>query len=210
MGADESMLTRFQPCQSLFVAPCSHTWHYKCIRSLIASPSYPIFICPNCRAAADLEAEVDDASEEWEQLNAEEMANSDEATNGSKSAASERAQESSVAQLNGAVDMGDVTVRVDLLSASNTPQNHQIRYMQSDPVPIPSLLGSASMARNNRTPSPENGVVTNGHEGPITPRNDAGPWVFDGSAGEGSSPTGPTSGGMRSIDSAAVDVERRP
>ena len=38
---------------------------------MLAAPSYPIFICPNCRAAADLEAEVEDP-EEWEQLDSDE------------------------------------------------------------------------------------------------------------------------------------------
>ncbi|EPE34668.1 SMAD/FHA [Glarea lozoyensis ATCC 20868] len=50
------------PCQSLFVAPCSHTWHYKCIRVIINGPHWPHFICPNCRSVADLEAELDDPS----------------------------------------------------------------------------------------------------------------------------------------------------
>src|SRR6187402_1811895 len=59
-----------QPCQSLFVAPCSHTWHYKCIRVIINGPHWPHFICPNCRTVADLEAELDDpyANEEWEEV----------------------------------------------------------------------------------------------------------------------------------------------
>ncbi|KAF3769584.1 SMAD/FHA domain-containing protein, partial [Cryphonectria parasitica EP155] len=48
-------LNSIAPCQCLFVAPCSHTWHFKCIRALLSGPNYPIFICPNCRAAADLE-----------------------------------------------------------------------------------------------------------------------------------------------------------
>jgi hypothetical protein len=34
-----------------------------------------------------------------------------------------------------------------------------------------------------RTPSPGGNPGLNGADGPITPRNDAGPWVFDGSAG---------------------------
>jgi hypothetical protein len=51
-----------QPCQSLFVAPCSHTWHYKCIRIIINGPHWPHFICPNCRSVADLEAELDEPS----------------------------------------------------------------------------------------------------------------------------------------------------
>jgi len=47
------------PCQALFVAPCSHVWHYKCVRNLIHGPSWPNFLCPNCRFVADLDAEVE-------------------------------------------------------------------------------------------------------------------------------------------------------
>ena len=50
------------PCQALFVAPCSHVWHYKCIRNLIRGPE---FLCPNCRLMTDLDADVE-APEEWE------------------------------------------------------------------------------------------------------------------------------------------------
>ena len=38
------------------------------------SPQYPIFICPNCRAGADLEADVDELAEEWQQMKKEEEA----------------------------------------------------------------------------------------------------------------------------------------
>ncbi|KAK9453416.1 hypothetical protein V1511DRAFT_462235 [Dipodascopsis uninucleata] len=51
-------LVSVAPCQSLFVAPCSHVWHYKCIRPIIIK-NYPQFLCPNCRAVCDLEAEVE-------------------------------------------------------------------------------------------------------------------------------------------------------
>ncbi|KAF2765810.1 SMAD/FHA domain-containing protein, partial [Teratosphaeria nubilosa] len=51
------------PCQALFVAPCSHVWHYKCVRSLIQSINYPNFCCPNCRFIADLEADVEPPEE---------------------------------------------------------------------------------------------------------------------------------------------------
>ena len=47
------------PCQALFVAPCSHVWHYKCVRNLIQGPNWPNFLCPNCRFVADLEADVE-------------------------------------------------------------------------------------------------------------------------------------------------------
>ena len=55
-----------QPCQSLFVAPCSHVWHFKCIRPILTdSKNYPQFLCPNCRAVADLEADIDDPAGAW-------------------------------------------------------------------------------------------------------------------------------------------------
>ena len=79
-------LIHMQPCQSLFVAPCSHVWHYKCIRPILNGPTYPNFLCPNCRAVTDLEADVDDPVDfdEWE---AEEPAeeNGEVKTNGESS-----------------------------------------------------------------------------------------------------------------------------
>ncbi|KAF8249671.1 SMAD/FHA domain-containing protein [Wilcoxina mikolae CBS 423.85] len=62
------------PCQSLFVAPCSHVWHYKCIRPLVEK-DYPTFLCPNCRAIADLEREIDEDEfgDGWEIPTAEAM-----------------------------------------------------------------------------------------------------------------------------------------
>ncbi|KAI9322365.1 SMAD/FHA domain-containing protein, partial [Dichotomocladium elegans] len=44
------------PVQALFVAPCSHCYHFKCIRPLLES--YPGFQCPICRGYSDLEASV--------------------------------------------------------------------------------------------------------------------------------------------------------
>ncbi|KAK0825160.1 hypothetical protein LTR73_007114 [Friedmanniomyces endolithicus] len=51
------------PCQALFVAPCSHVWHYQCVRNLIHGPHYPNFLCPNCRFMADLEADIEPPEE---------------------------------------------------------------------------------------------------------------------------------------------------
>ena len=63
---DNYVLMYLQPCQSLFVAPCSHVWHYKCIRPILNDhKSWPQFLCPNCRAVTDLEADVDDIDEDW-------------------------------------------------------------------------------------------------------------------------------------------------
>lgn len=51
-------LSKIKPCQAIFISPCSHNWHYRCIRRLVMS-SYPQFVCPNCRSACDLEASLD-------------------------------------------------------------------------------------------------------------------------------------------------------
>ncbi|KDN33488.1 hypothetical protein RSAG8_13424, partial [Rhizoctonia solani AG-8 WAC10335] len=44
--------------QSLFIAPCSHCFHYKCIRPLLVK-HHPGFSCPLCRTFADLEEDVE-------------------------------------------------------------------------------------------------------------------------------------------------------
>ncbi|PWZ00242.1 hypothetical protein BCV70DRAFT_151914, partial [Testicularia cyperi] len=45
-------------CQALFIAPCSHVFHYKCIRPLL-NLHHPGFSCPLCRTFADLDADVE-------------------------------------------------------------------------------------------------------------------------------------------------------
>ncbi|KAI0071678.1 SMAD/FHA domain-containing protein, partial [Panus rudis PR-1116 ss-1] len=44
--------------QALFIAPCSHTFHYKCIRPLLET-HHPAFSCPLCRTFANLEEDVE-------------------------------------------------------------------------------------------------------------------------------------------------------
>lgn len=64
------MLTVQQPCQALFVAPCSHVWHYKCVKPLL-DKEFPAFLCPNCRAIADLDRDIEEdefEEEVWEQI----------------------------------------------------------------------------------------------------------------------------------------------
>ncbi|KAI9366513.1 hypothetical protein BD770DRAFT_438648 [Pilaira anomala] len=54
------------PFQALFIAPCSHIFHFKCLRPIVFQ-NYPGFSCPLCRNYFDLEAsvsiEVDDVLE---------------------------------------------------------------------------------------------------------------------------------------------------
>ncbi|KAI6103258.1 SMAD/FHA domain-containing protein [Pisolithus croceorrhizus] len=62
--------------QALFIAPCSHAFHYKCIRPLLEKHT-TAFSCPLCRSFADLEEdvevepEVDGADEEDDREGAE-------------------------------------------------------------------------------------------------------------------------------------------
>ncbi|KAJ7136330.1 hypothetical protein C8R43DRAFT_894032, partial [Mycena crocata] len=44
--------------QALFIAPCSHAFHYKCLRPLLEA-HHPAFSCPLCRTFADLEEDVE-------------------------------------------------------------------------------------------------------------------------------------------------------
>ncbi|KAH3660315.1 hypothetical protein OGAPHI_006901 [Ogataea philodendri] len=52
-------LSAIKPCQAVFVSSCSHSWHYKCIRPIVVK-TYPQFLCPNCKAVCDMEADFDD------------------------------------------------------------------------------------------------------------------------------------------------------
>ncbi|KAF4980472.1 hypothetical protein FZEAL_3517 [Fusarium zealandicum] len=202
-------LSSIAPCQSLFVAPCSHTWHFKCVRSLLTSPQYPIFICPNCRAGADLEADVDELAEEWKQLKSE--AEAEAATPAKVDTDSESDPLPAVATPGTSTpdrstrdsDQMDVTVNI----TPETPQRTENSHTVSEPLPIrnaASGAGRPGQVRDGRTPSPPG--LSNGAEGPITPRNNVGPWVFDGSAGRTADATAAE---MTSIDAAAqVDVTR--
>lgn len=55
--------------QALFIAPCSHTFHYKCIRPLLET-HHPAFSCPLCRTFADLEEDVE-VEVPWEESDLE-------------------------------------------------------------------------------------------------------------------------------------------
>lgn len=94
-------------------------------------------------------------------------------------------------------DPMDVTVN---MSSSELPQTFgSPSHTASEPLPIrntASGAGRAISSGNNATiPLGNNG------EGLVTPRNNAGPWVFDGTGGQGDVTM--TGNGMRSLDAAA-------
>jgi Zn finger protein HypA/HybF involved in hydrogenase expression len=47
---------KIAPFQALFIAPCSHCYHFKCVQYLIAQSA--MFQCPLCRQVANLTASV--------------------------------------------------------------------------------------------------------------------------------------------------------
>ncbi|KAF9219029.1 hypothetical protein BS17DRAFT_718799 [Gyrodon lividus] len=71
--------------QALFIAPCSHAFHYKCIRPLLEKHT-SAFSCPLCRSFADLDEDVEVEPEpepepepeeedaEWEEVGATQSA----------------------------------------------------------------------------------------------------------------------------------------
>ncbi|KAG5351227.1 hypothetical protein C0989_007382 [Termitomyces sp. Mn162] len=63
--------------QALFIAPCSHTFHYKCIRPLLET-HHPAFSCPLCRTYADLEEDVEVEAEAEAEAEAEQAENDSE------------------------------------------------------------------------------------------------------------------------------------
>jgi E3 ubiquitin-protein ligase DMA1/2 len=191
---------------------------------------WPQFICPNCRAVADLEADVDDPfpDAEWEEVDAddaaEEQAHSAQATNITSMLQVPSIEKSNSTNCAGSVigcgdsqeNTGEDTTgsESELQQAMNhlnitphdtlttgPPESHS----SIGPVNIRSGRPTArqgntsdgrtitsdieSSMRIDRTPSPSGrlpvGVsdILSGPDGPMTPRNDAGPFIFDGSAG---------------------------
>ncbi|KAI9827824.1 MAG: hypothetical protein M1832_004313 [Thelocarpon impressellum] len=245
-------LLSIAPCQSLFVAPCSHVWHYKCIRPILNGSTWPQFLCPNCRAVSDLEAEVDEPIAEWEddldsgeplpeakdsgpepgpQRPDEEADGADDGIDqglatmirdvsldggphgsgmtdsppglwapergpggsrqGPRSSVSNRKLDS-VEALNLASRAPPVQSGPSTKSSQAEPSESWPRGEPAEPVAAPSTP---------RRSDPSNGSP--GPEGPITPRNDAGPFVFDGSAGR-------RRGSSALRDQHEADTEGRP
>ncbi|KAL2429319.1 E3 ubiquitin-protein ligase DMA2 [Exophiala dermatitidis] len=220
------------PCQALFVAPCAHCWHYKCIRPLLEGRNslYPQFQCPNCRAYTDLTADVDIAQsdiDEWME-NADDAANQTGNENGeahNETDASVNAHTDGDAtdeqrsdDMDAANDTGDVDITTTDINLDPAPeltsglgdrleggpstavgaQNSGLlaRRQASNPssTGIHSMNGNLEMPQHpdedemdvhlehTRTQTPDIEHINPG-EGPLTPRNNAGPFVFDGSAG---------------------------
>ena len=221
------------PCQALFVAPCSHVWHYKCVRNLIHGPNWPNFLCPNCRFVADLEADVEPLEEDEEEF--EELPSFPDAEEGvdpDQSGETGVSSDDAVGSSNGiGGDAGNLTD--DSAPNPRTPSRLRDTLFQpldnSDrtanitddelaglvdtinlepPTPTSPAQASSSSAVTSPVAISMNGSKTRAappadlmsaatptstapfalganivSEGPMTPRNNAGPYVLDGRAG---------------------------
>ena len=211
-----------KPCQSLFVAPCSHVWHYKCIRPILNDhKSWPQFLCPNCRAVTDLEADIEDPEDgNWEDENGTEsspemgptqdtndmiLEERELATGGEDNGLS-----NSTSRLLSVRDDSHPTPSVTTSSASSDGANTALGLLTRRGArrisPPFSHAGDQSASKSTpsaveflrpitptqpfsggddfhesalRTPTTDMLI----HDGPMTPTNNAGPFVFHGSAG---------------------------
>ncbi len=128
-------------------------------------------MCPNCRAVADLDADVDEPTEgEWEELK---PSNIDD--NAAPQVSSEE----------------ELIANLDINDRGRGSESRSEQSGLSAPIDIARSKRSASNRRTDeesgdrRTPSPghRSPDVLSGVDGPMTPRNDAGPFIFDGSGG---------------------------
>ncbi|KAF2027481.1 FHA domain-containing protein [Setomelanomma holmii] len=197
-------LMSIAPCQSLFVAPCSHVWHYRCIRPILNGPTWPNFLCPNCRAVADLEEEVEDPADyDWEEEVDEANGDSTDKVDAGDGDRHVTPRGSTVpmnaqAQVNSQHDEGGVSLSTIQQGLSNmniadqtapepqTPERRAEPPASSVTQPV-TINVSGANEFNGLSPLYPNAVhgltPDRVHDGPMTPRNDAGPFVLDGSAG---------------------------
>ncbi|KAF2281109.1 uncharacterized protein EI97DRAFT_366704 [Westerdykella ornata] len=179
-------LMSIAPCQSLFVAPCSHVWHYKCIRPMLNGPNYPNFLCPNCRAVADLEAEVEDIDlEDWDNSPDHSEDQGETSRNGlltNGEASKDTSNDHGLAELAAAMSNYTIEEGFGQASSSATPQR-QVPTIQPSSSTQPVNVGVGARANVNGL-SPDAAGRDRAADGPLTPRNNVGPFVFDGSAGQ--------------------------
>jgi E3 ubiquitin-protein ligase DMA1/2 len=175
-----------------------------------ANSTYPQFQCPNCRAYTDLSAEVDLAEEdlnEWMEDAADEDEGSAVEEDQSEMVNGTNNHDDTVQMVDDNAQQSDDAVVVD---APPVPANNHrtearevvspgllARRRGSNPgspeigsinaIDMPGrrengTMGSSLQPELMRTVSPNTEDIIAG-EGPLTPRNNAGPFVFDGSAG---------------------------
>ena len=138
--------------------------------------TFPSFQCPNCRAYWDLTADVDVEMDDVDD-DSEESATNDTAPDRATMVAPPTVQ--TIFDPNAA--NGTLLSR---RQAAN-PGSPEITHV-SNAIDVPQRISVAGARLDtNRTLTPDGDRIING-EGPLTPRNDVGPFILDGSAGRAS------------------------
>ncbi|KAJ9658086.1 hypothetical protein H2198_003924 [Neophaeococcomyces mojaviensis] len=216
------------PCQALFIAPCAHIWHYKCIRPVLEGRSYPQFQCPNCRAYSDLEADVDVDMDDWNEEEEDAPdANLDVDQADRPGRNPEITTSAEPAQTAESTTHGDATAVQPAAETTNTNlSNSSLLARRQDrstaPPPdnlsppvsnilMPTRPSEAEIhdhlaQQRTQTESPNAEQIIAG-EGPLTPRNNAGPFVFDGSGSRAASRRSLNVPDMRSLDEISDGIE---
>lgn len=198
--------------------------------------SYPQFTCPNCRAITDLEAELEvDDGDEW-MRNREDSAQVAEISTANAIDAAQAMQNGNdTAHAGGAAegyeDTGDVdltdtqfdnhadeTVMTpqltpDVVQSGGPTTSHAEASPTANGIEILRPTNSADLAPIGpnpaggamRTSTPTSAEIIGG-EGPMTPRNNAGPFVLDGSAGRASVETSANAPGNSGSRAGATTV----
>lgn len=173
-----------------------------------ANSTYPQFQCPNCRTYTDLSAEVDLAEDEMNEWledapdddegsavedNQEEMVNGTNMHDDTVQMADDNGHESNGAVVVDAPPENNQTIQPREIASpgllvrrhESNPASPEIALV--NPIDMPArhehgTIGSTLQHELTRTTSSNMEDIISG-EGPLTPRNNAGPFVFDGSAG---------------------------
>lgn len=189
---------------------------------MLVSRTYPQFTCPNCRAVTDLEAEVDQIDDEWVEeewvlQGAENTSTNDSVPGGPVNGATQSVQNThSVPETMEEIEIPDAAaagepdaIMTDDMLVTDPSENedqlqaeaYNVGTATLDAVNIPNA--PISIANHSeemlRAPTPDAPPDVISGEGPLTPRNNAGPFVFDGSAGR--------SGGRRMTQTASPVIE---
>ena len=164
------------------------------------SSQYPQFQCPNCRAYADLEADVDVDMEDWaEDDSAGQEGDENHVTEVpvvqepeiiDQSMDNEGDETSLAPEINGPASSSADSPSHNLLSRRNEKHPPVDDTAPVNSIPMPERSTDMEMrdhlARQRLTAGSPSAEQTVAGEGPLTPRNNAGPFVFDGSGRSGS------------------------
>jgi E3 ubiquitin-protein ligase DMA1/2 len=147
--------------------------------------SYSQFQCPNCRAFWDLSADVDVEMDDEE----ESLEGGDGSVNMETGVSAEEVNvQDATANTSAPPTNGDAPLRASALLSrrqATNPDSPEINSV-SQAIEVPGRNTSlGATLEPMRTQTPDGERLLNG-EGPLTPRNDVGPFILDGSAGRAS------------------------